>query len=130
MKSVRAFKTRTFARWMRKAGLFDRDLCRAIDEMRRGLIDADLGGYVVKKRVALAGQGKRSGARTIVATRLQGRWFFLFGFSKNERANIDQSELKFLQEIASDLLAFDEQQLQVAISCGELVEVFDDREKK
>ena len=115
---------------MRKARLLDGDLCRAIDEMRRGLIDADLGAYVVKKRVALAGQGKRAGARTIVATKLQGRWFFLFGFSKNERANIDQNELKFLQEIARDLLAFDEQQLQVAVSVGELVEVYDDREKK
>ena len=71
---------------MRKAGLSDDVLCKAVDEMANGLVDADLGGYVVKKRVALAGQGKRSGARIIVATKLADRWFLLFGFGKNELA--------------------------------------------
>jgi hypothetical protein len=63
----------------------DRALWAAILEMAEGLIDADLGGHVVKKRVALHGQGKRGGARTIVATKLAGRWFFLYGFRKNDR---------------------------------------------
>jgi hypothetical protein len=60
---------------MRKAGLSDEVLRKAVDEMVNGLVDADLGGHVVKKRVALSGQGKRGGARTIVATKLADRWF-------------------------------------------------------
>ncbi len=76
--------------------------------MAQGLIDAELGGHVVKKRVALSGQGKRGGARTIVATKMTDRWFFLFGFSKNERANIDKKELKILQEVAKELLSFND----------------------
>ena len=85
---------------MRKAGLSDDALSLAVSEMAQGLIDAELGGHVVKKRVALSGQGKRGGARTIVATKMSDRCFFLFGFSKNERANIDKKELKIVREVA------------------------------
>ena len=115
---------------MRKAGLSDPALIDAVSEMAQGLIDADLGGYVVKKRVALPGQGKRGGARTIVATKMSHRWFFLFGFSKNERANIDKDELKMFQEVAKDLLAFNDRQLAEALSAGEITEVCDDSKKK
>lgn len=119
----RVFRTRTFTRWMRKAGLTDDALCEAVSEMVQGLVDADLGGHVVKKRVALPGQGKRGGARTIVATKLADRWFFLYGFGKNERANIDKDELKMLQEVAKEFLGFDDRQLTAALAAGEIVEV-------
>ncbi len=119
----RVFRTRSFTRWMTKIGLTDAALSEAVAEMGQGLIDADLGGHVVKKRVALPGQGKRGGARTIVATRLGERWFFLYGFGKNERANIDQDELKALREMARELLGFDDRQLATALRAGEIVEV-------
>lgn len=125
----RAFRTRTFTRWMRKAGLTDEALCHAISEMLQGLVDANLGGHVVKKRVSVPGQGKRGGARTIVATKFAGRWFFLYGFSKNERANIDKDELKIFQEVAKEFLAFDDQQLAVALAAGEIVEVCNDNDQ-
>ena len=123
----RAFRTRTFSRWMHKAGLTDAALSQAVSEMAQGLIDADLGGHVVKKRVALPGQGKRGGARTIVATKLLDRWFFLYGFGKNDRANIDKDELKMLQEVAKDFLAFDDAQLAIALTAGEIVEICNDK---
>lgn len=129
MKDSRVFRTKTFSRWMRKTGLMDSSLRQAVDEMQRGLVDADLGGHVVKKRVALAGRGKSGGARTIVATKMVDRWFFLFGFAKNEQANIDQDELKFLQEVAKDLLALSDAQLQTALAAGEMTEVFDDNDQ-
>ena len=66
----RVFKTRTFARWSRKAGLADAALRAAVVEMAAGLIDADLGGRVYKKRVRLPGRGKSGGARTLIATDL------------------------------------------------------------
>lgn len=66
----RVFRTRNFTCWMRKAGLTDDVLCEAVSEMAQGFVDADLGGQVVKKRVA---------------------------FGKNERANIDKDELKVFQ---------------------------------
>ena len=114
---------------MRKSGLSDPALLDAVCEMAQGLIDADLGGHVVKKRVAPSGQGKRGGARTIVATKMADRWFFLFGFSKNERANIGKDELKVLQEVAKDFLAFNEHQLTNALVVGEIMEVCDGNSK-
>ncbi len=72
--------------------------------MENGLIDADLGGGVVKKRVALPGRGKRGSTRTLVATNKGNRWFFVFGFEKNDRDNVSAKELEALQAIATDLL--------------------------
>jgi hypothetical protein len=100
----RVFKTRHFSRWMRKTALTDNSLCVAVLEMVQGLIDADLGGGVLKKRVGLAGRGKRGGTRTLVATNKGNRWFFLLGFEKNDRANISDAEKEALQSIAQDLL--------------------------
>ena len=126
----RVFKTRHFSRWMRKTGLADQALCDAVEEMSRGLIDADLGGGVVKKRIGLAGRGKRGGARTLVATNRGSRWFFVYGFEKNDRANISDAELEALQEIASDLLARTGVQLDKAVEEGTLVEIDHDEENE
>ena len=116
----RVFKTRYFQRWMRKTELTDAALCKAAEEMAAGLIDADLGGSVLKKRVALAGRGKRGGARTLVATNKGSRWFFVFGFEKNEQANVSDEELEGMQAIAADLLARTGPQLDEAVAVGAL----------
>jgi len=120
---IRTFKTRHFQRWMRKTELTDAALCKAVEEMAAGLIDADLGGDVVKKRVGLAGRGKRAGARTLVATNKGNRWFFVFGFEKNDRANISDEELEGLQAIAADLLTRTVKQLDEAVADGTLQEI-------
>ena len=120
---LQVFATKTCARWMRKNKVSKEDLLDATQEMVNGLIDADLGGYVVKKRVALHGRGKSSGARTIVATKFGVRWFFLFGFEKNERSNIDSDELKSLQQLALTLLSFNASQLATALNAGQLIEL-------
>ena len=117
------FKTRHFQRWMRKTALGDSDLRKAVLEMTAGLIDADLGGGVVKKRIGLAGRGKRGGVRTLVATNKGNRWFFVFGFEKNERANVSDEELEGLQTIAADLLARTGPQLDEAVADGALQEI-------
>lgn len=124
----RVFKSRHFCRWMRKTELTDSALCAAVAEMAQGLVDADLGGGVVKKRVGLAGRGKRGGARTLVATNKGSRWFFVFGFEKNTRANISDDEREALQDIAQDLLARTGQQLDLAVEDGALEEICHDHE--
>lgn len=122
----RVFKTRHFSRWMRKTELTDSSLCAAVLEMAQGLIDADLGGGVVKKRVGLPGRGKRGGARTLVATNKGNRWFFLFGFEKNDRANISAEEKEALQSIAQDLLARTGKDLDAQVEDGTLQEICND----
>jgi hypothetical protein len=119
----RVFKTRQFAKWMRKTDLTDTALCQAVQEMVSGLVDADLGGDVLKKRVALPGRGKRGGVRTLVATRRASRWFFVYGFEKNEKANVSSKELEALQWLAEQLLDLTGHQLEVAVHDSSLQEI-------
>ncbi len=122
----RVFKTRYFSRWMRKTELSDELLFAAVTEMAQGLIDADLGGGIVKKRVGLSGRGKRGGARTLVATNKANRWFFVYGFEKNDRANITDDELAALKELAEQLLARTGKQLSEALNDETLSEICHD----
>jgi len=122
----RVFKIRYFALWMRKTELSDEALCSAVVEMAQGLIDADLGGGMVKKRVGVSGRGKRGGARTLVATNKGNRWFFVYGFEKNDRANIADDELEALKELAEQLLARTGKQLAEALNDGTLSEICHD----
>ena len=124
---MRFFKTRWFHRWAAKEGLTDTVLRVAAAELERGLADA-LGGYVYKKRIALPGRGKRGGARTLVAYRSGQAVFFMYGFPKNERANIESDELKALRLLAKELLGYSEQGLARAVEAGELIEVSDNGE--
>ena len=120
---MRVFKTRSFNRWMRKTHLTDAVLCTAVLEMAQGLIDADLGGGVLKKRVPLPGRGKSGGARTLVATNKDDRWFFVFGFEKNQQSNISPKELEALQKIAADLMKLSSIELDKHAGAGSLTEI-------
>jgi hypothetical protein len=122
----RVFETRHFSRWMRKTELTEATLCAAVAEMAAGLVDADLGGGVLKKRVALPGRGKSGGTRTLVATNKGSRWFFVFGFEKSERANIGSKELDAVQQLAVDLLRLSSSQLDEQVARGALKEICHD----
>jgi hypothetical protein len=108
---------------MRKTELTDQSLCAAVIEMTHGLFDANLGGYVYKKRVGIANRGKRSSSRTLIATNQDSKWFFMYGFEKNDRPNIAPNELEGLQDLAKDLLARTHAQIDEAISAGKLEEI-------
>ncbi|SRR5581483_2091772 len=122
---MRIYKTKWFHRWAAREGLTSRELRVAVAELEQGLCDV-LGGYVYKKRVALPGRGKRGGARTLVAFRRGSSAFFIYGYPKNERANITNRELEALRLLAKELLGYSEPQLMTAIKAGELFEVEDD----
>lgn len=119
----RIFITQSFDRWFRKTDLTDDALRNAVLEMAAGLIDADLGVGVFKKRVALAGRGKRSGARVLVASNIGDRWIFLFGFEKNTRANISDQELRVLQVMGQIFLNWSTAELSAALREGHLKEI-------
>jgi len=120
---MRIFKTRLFAKWAKKEELTDEILNQAVDEMERGLIDANLGGHVYKKRVAQKGRGKRGSTRTILVYQLSINAFFIFGYSKNEKDNVSDDELKQTKEFAKELLNYTETQLNVLVETGKLIEV-------
>ncbi|RII83473.1 type II toxin-antitoxin system RelE/ParE family toxin [Neopusillimonas maritima] len=127
---VRIFKTRHFSRWALKAGIHDKALTQAIDEMILGLSDANLGGSVFKKRLPAPGRGKRGGFRTLIATRSEQYYFFVFGFEKNKRSNVTTTELQALQALAIELLSLTEHQIIDAVEDGAIQEIMYDAENK
>lgn len=120
---MRIFKTPVFAKWAKQEKLTDSQLRQAIREMEQGLIDADLGGHIYKKRIALPGRGKRGGSRSILAYQVKEKAFFIFGFAKNEKATISDEELKIAKVFAKELLQYSNEQLNKLIKDGKLYEV-------
>ncbi|MCW2319180.1 hypothetical protein M2322_004749 [Rhodoblastus acidophilus] len=101
-------------------------LCKAIVGIEAGLIDADLGGGLVKQRLPRTGQGKSGGYRTVIAIRRGDRAVFLYGFGKNERSNIDDDELEEFKRLAGGFLELTAQQIAMLIADEELMEVKND----
>lgn len=125
---MRVFKTRWFARFTRRQRISDASLCEAVRRAERGLVDADLGGGIVKQRVARTGQGRSGGFRVLIAYRKRVRSVFLFGFAKNERANIEEDELATARDIARAWLEADGKALAQALADGAIDEVNYDEE--
>ena len=112
--------TSSFTHFAAKESIDGLALREAIDRAARGLIDADLGGGVIKQRVARPGQGRSAGFRTVIAFRAGARAFFIHGFAKSRRANVSKSELAKLKLLASVYFELNESQIAKQLSVGEL----------
>jgi hypothetical protein len=119
----RIFKTPDFVSWANDEGVSDETLLAAIKEVETGLIDANLGGNVIKKRVARPNDGKSGGFRTIIAFKSNDNAFFIFGFAKNEKENLSLKEKKALKLLAKEYFSYDDKQLATALKVKELIEV-------
>jgi len=120
---MRIYKIKAFKKWATKEGISDQQLIAAVTEIRQGLVDAYLGGHVFKKRIAFAGQGKRGGARILLAYQADNKVFFIYGYAKNRQGNIRKEELIALKHYAKQLLAYTDIELDKAMGAGELVAV-------
>jgi len=120
---MRIFKNKAFHRWIKEVGLSDSQLKNAVIEICNGLYEANLGGNIFKKRIALAARGKSSGVRTVVGFKLGKIVFFVYGFAKNDRSNISEQEEKVLKNLVKFFFSLDEKELTKAVDIGELIEV-------
>ncbi len=120
---MRIFITKVFRRWARKERLSEDELIESVREIEEGLVDAILGGSLIKKRIARKGAGKSGGFRTILAYREEERIFFLYGFSKNERENISKKELKAMKIVGDGLLDRSDEKLERLMEEEELTEL-------
>ena len=125
---MRIFKNKTFMRFAWKAGIGDSVLCETIRDAERGLIAADLGGGVIKQRIARPGQGKSGGFRTLIVFQAGSHAFFVHGFAKKENDNIAKDELVALRKLASELLNYDDKTIARVVASGTLIEVICDEE--
>ncbi|OGT78255.1 MAG: addiction module toxin RelE [Gammaproteobacteria bacterium RIFCSPLOWO2_02_FULL_56_15] len=122
-RQTRVFKNKWFVRFARQEGIEDAALCEAISRAEKGLIDTDLGGGVIKQRIARPNEGKSGGFRLIVLFRSREIAFFVYGFSKNERDNIRYDELRVFKTLADQIYDYDRAALANALKCGAIVEV-------
>lgn len=123
---MRIFKTKPFARFANnKEKIADAALVEAVRRAEKGVFDADLGGGVIKQRIARRGQGKSGGFRSIVLFRAAHRAFFVYGFPKSARKNIRDDELAAFRRLAGELLALDDAGLRAAIANETIMEVTD-----
>jgi hypothetical protein len=126
---LRVFKTRWFARFARRERISDRSLFEAIRRAERGLVDADLGGGVIKQRVARPGQGRSGGYRVLIAYRHDVKAVFLYGFAKSERDNVEDNELETARDLAKGWLEAGGTQIVRAMADGLIQEVACDDEE-
>jgi hypothetical protein len=129
LENVQVFATKWFARFARREGIPDRSLLEAIERAERGSVDADLGGGLIKQRIARPGKRRSGGYRTVIAYRRAGRAVFLFGFAKSALENIAADDLATARETASLWLDSDPTRIRQAIADGALVEVPNDSKK-
>lgn len=125
----RVFKTRWFQRFARKEKIADAVLLNAVARAGKGQVDADLGGGVIKQRIARAGHGKSGGYRTIIFFRRSVLAVFAYGFAKSERGNIDSDEEKQFKEAARHVLRLTEKQIAELVKNGDFVELTGDEEE-
>lgn len=124
----RIFKNGWFQRFARKEKLSDEMLVEAIRQAEAGLVDADLGGGLIKQRIARPGGGKSGGYRSIVIFRSGDRAVFVFGFAKSAQANIGKADLAILKRAASETLGWSNEELDALVVAGALLEIGHDEE--
>ena len=120
---MRIFISRWFQRFARKERIASAALCEAVARAENGQIDADLGGEVIKQRIARPGRGKSKGYRTIILFRRGEMAFFVYGFSKSQRASLDPDEERQFKDAAKHVLALTEKQLGELLKKGDFEEV-------
>ena len=121
---MRAFKGVWFAKFARKQRISDAVLCEVVARGEAGLIDADLGGGVIKQRIARPGSGRSGGYRIVIFFRVGTRAVFAFGFAKSDLDNISAGDERDLKETAKLTLSFSDEEMDGLIAQGEFEEVY------
>ncbi|WP_297929224.1 type II toxin-antitoxin system RelE/ParE family toxin [uncultured Aggregatibacter sp.] len=120
---MRIFKTKAFDKFAQKNHVTDADLFDAVMRAEEGLIDADLGGNIIKQRIAREGQGRSGGFRSFIVYRVNENSYFVAAISKNTRDNISAQELMALKELAKAYAKLTPQQIESQVKNGLFIEV-------
>lgn len=121
--TIRIFKTKLFAKWASKEKILDSCICNAVDEVSKGIVDADLGGNIFKKRISVGNKGKSSGIRTIMGYKKGDKAFFIYGFAKSAKSNVTTKELQALKAYAKLLFRYTDSEIHTALEAEEIYEV-------
>lgn len=100
---MRVFKNKWFDKFCKKNRINDEDLFQIIKDIKKGKIDADYGGGLIKQRLARNNQGKSGGYRCIILYRFKEKLFFVYGFAKKDRENLDSQEEMAFKDLAKEM---------------------------
>jgi hypothetical protein len=120
---MKVFKNAWFGRFARKENISAQELWDAVDRAEKGLVDADLGGGVIKQRIARPGQSKSKGYRSILLYRKRDKAFFVYGFPKSDLGNIRDDEQEQFKKAAKSILALSDEQIRQLIDNDQFEEV-------
>jgi hypothetical protein len=120
---MRIFRNQWITKFAKKHKISDSELIEAVERAGKGVIDADLGGGVIKQRIARQGQGRSGGYRSLIFFRSGERAFFMTAFAKNDRENITDKELAELKKAAAIILAMTETDIEQAKANGTFTEI-------
>jgi len=120
---MRIFLTAWFERFARQHGIEDSALYDAISRANEGLIDADLGGGVIKQRIARRNEGRSRGFRSIILFRRDDRAVFVYGFAKSDRRNLRLDELEVYRSFADEVLGYEEADLAKVVGTSKWKEL-------
>ena len=120
---MKVFQNAWFGRFARKEKISADALWDAVERAENGQVDADLGGGVIKQRIARPGESKSKGYRSIVLFRKGELSFFVYGFSKSELGNIRKDEEAQFKKMAKHVLSLTDAQLSKLVANGQIEEV-------
>lgn len=115
--------TRHFGKWAKKQRINFDSLKEAAYEVIEGKTEANLGGELYKKRLAIPGKGKRGAIRTILFFKRDDKLIYIHGFKKNEKSNISPSEHKLFKSLADIFRNTSAKDLTHAIQQGDFEEL-------
>ena len=120
---MKQLMTKQFSKWASKQQISRNVLTRALQEIKAGNFEANLGGQIYKKRIRFQGKGKSGSGRTIVCYKKKDWIIFIHGFAKNEKSNLTKKELAGFKEFAQILLGLSPKKIKTAIKNSDFIEV-------
>jgi hypothetical protein len=128
---MKVYQTREFCRLARKQRIGDSSLKAAIERAESGLVDAQIGRFLIKQRVARPNEGRSGGYRAILFFRQRDRAVFLHLFAKNDKANLTGPELAAYREFAKQLSDLGADHIKRLVDEGKWIEIeYEDDEKE
>lgn len=106
---------RWFKKWVKSQEINPSALLQARQEIENGLIDAQIGKYLIKKRIGTLHKGKSGGYRVIIAYKSNKRMIFIYGFAKNDTGNINQNQKNALEKLASEYMQLSDFEVDIAL---------------
>jgi hypothetical protein len=126
-KPVSTFADRALAR---KEGVDDSSLCEAIRRAANGLVDADVGKFLIKQRVARKNEGRSGGFRTIIFYQQGDRAVFLHLFAKSDKGNLTKAEAAAYRDFAKELATIKAERIKVLVDLKKWIEIDDENDQE